>query len=170
MQWAHFPHIHFGLKLDGNKQAKLDQGDTSQKTNGFYWYLWNGILWLSASFFCDTWISEKKKRGWSNSQSHNSMGDSSEKQNLASHSCLIVVYVFPFPINEISIFLWLYLYSLLYHIIYYVELRHLSKLYIKFLPCHNNAYPFNFLKEKIIYKIVREQCSHRLLKKSLNRL
>ncbi|XVE79137.1 hypothetical protein DITRI_Ditri14bG0033800 [Diplodiscus trichospermus] len=22
--WAHFPHIHFGLKLDGNKQAKLD--------------------------------------------------------------------------------------------------------------------------------------------------
>ncbi|KAH9659446.1 putative axial regulator YABBY 2 [Citrus sinensis] len=23
--WAHFPHIHFGLKLDGNKQAKLDK-------------------------------------------------------------------------------------------------------------------------------------------------
>lgn len=42
-QWAHFPHIRFGLKLDGtkNKQAKLDQpsgGDTqaTQKANGFY--------------------------------------------------------------------------------------------------------------------------------------
>ena len=43
-QWAHFPHIHFGLKLDGtkNKQAKLDHpigGDQHQgiqKTNGFY--------------------------------------------------------------------------------------------------------------------------------------
>ncbi|XP_068500246.1 putative axial regulator YABBY 2 isoform X3 [Phaseolus vulgaris] len=34
--WAHFPHIHFGLKLDGNKQAKLDQGDGTQKSNGFY--------------------------------------------------------------------------------------------------------------------------------------
>ncbi|XP_061360325.1 putative axial regulator YABBY 2 [Gastrolobium bilobum] len=34
--WAHFPHIHFGLKLDGNKQAKLDQGDTTQKSNGIY--------------------------------------------------------------------------------------------------------------------------------------
>ncbi|PON50894.1 YABBY protein [Parasponia andersonii] len=42
--WAHFPHIHFGLKLDGtnNKQAKLDKtiaGDHhqgTQKTNGFY--------------------------------------------------------------------------------------------------------------------------------------
>ncbi|XP_050883452.1 putative axial regulator YABBY 2 isoform X1 [Lathyrus oleraceus] len=36
--WAHFPHIHFGLKLDGSKQAKLDQGvgDTTQKSNGFY--------------------------------------------------------------------------------------------------------------------------------------
>nr|QZP43404.1 YAB2 [Erythranthe lewisii] len=22
--WAHFPHIHFGLKLDGSKQAKMD--------------------------------------------------------------------------------------------------------------------------------------------------
>ncbi|KAF4348471.1 hypothetical protein F8388_020737 [Cannabis sativa] len=43
-RWAHFPHIHFGLKLDGtnNKQAKLDKtiaGDHhqgTQKTNGFY--------------------------------------------------------------------------------------------------------------------------------------
>ncbi|KAI4322497.1 hypothetical protein L6164_022187 [Bauhinia variegata] len=36
--WAHFPHIHFGLKLDGNKQTKLDlQGDQgTQKSNGFY--------------------------------------------------------------------------------------------------------------------------------------
>ncbi|KAF5470866.1 hypothetical protein F2P56_011354 [Juglans regia] len=23
--WAHFPHIHYGLKVDDNKQAKLDQ-------------------------------------------------------------------------------------------------------------------------------------------------
>lgn len=36
-QWAHFPHIHFGLKLDGNKQAKLDHGtEGTQKSNGFY--------------------------------------------------------------------------------------------------------------------------------------
>ncbi|XP_004487438.1 putative axial regulator YABBY 2 [Cicer arietinum] len=36
--WAHFPHIHFGLKLDGSKQAKLDHGvgDATQKSNGFY--------------------------------------------------------------------------------------------------------------------------------------
>ncbi|XP_020202838.1 putative axial regulator YABBY 2 isoform X2 [Cajanus cajan] len=36
--WAHFPHIHFaGLKLDGNnKQAKLDQGEGAEKSNGFY--------------------------------------------------------------------------------------------------------------------------------------
>ncbi|XP_062082492.1 putative axial regulator YABBY 2 isoform X2 [Humulus lupulus] len=42
--WAHFPHIHFGLKLDGTnnkQQAKLDKtiaGDHqgTQKTNGFY--------------------------------------------------------------------------------------------------------------------------------------
>uniref|UniRef100_A0A5B7CBZ4 Putative axial regulator YABBY 2 isoform X2 n=1 Tax=Davidia involucrata TaxID=16924 RepID=A0A5B7CBZ4_DAVIN len=38
--WAHFPHIHFGLKLDaGNKQAKLDQefaGEGTQKSIGFY--------------------------------------------------------------------------------------------------------------------------------------
>ncbi|KAM7259553.1 hypothetical protein ACFE04_015294 [Oxalis oulophora] len=31
--WAHFPHIHFGLKLDGNNQA-LAEG--SEKSNGFY--------------------------------------------------------------------------------------------------------------------------------------
>ena len=24
MQWAHFPHIHFGLKMESNKQAKMD--------------------------------------------------------------------------------------------------------------------------------------------------
>ncbi|KAE9593093.1 putative transcription factor C2C2-YABBY family [Lupinus albus] len=37
--WAHFPHIHFGLKqLDGkNKQAKLDHGsEAAQKSNEFY--------------------------------------------------------------------------------------------------------------------------------------
>ncbi|KAI9196724.1 hypothetical protein LWI28_026465 [Acer negundo] len=40
--WAHFPHIHFGLKqLDGNNQAKLDHqafaDQTTQKSsNGFY--------------------------------------------------------------------------------------------------------------------------------------
>ncbi|XP_031264194.1 putative axial regulator YABBY 2 isoform X1 [Pistacia vera] len=36
--WAHFPHIHFGLKLDGNKQGKLDQAlaEGTQKSNGFY--------------------------------------------------------------------------------------------------------------------------------------
>eukprot|EP00256_Glycine_max_P069870 XP_025984465.1 transcription factor YABBY9 isoform X2 [Glycine max] len=37
--WAHFPHIHFGLKnlkLDGNKQEKLDQGEGAEKSNGFY--------------------------------------------------------------------------------------------------------------------------------------
>nr|AFK33997.1 unknown [Lotus japonicus] len=35
--WAHFPHVHFGLKLDGSKQAKLDQqGDATQKSNGLY--------------------------------------------------------------------------------------------------------------------------------------
>ncbi|KAK7263487.1 hypothetical protein RJT34_31078 [Clitoria ternatea] len=36
--WAHFPHIHFGLKLDGNnKQAKLDQGgEGTEKSKGFY--------------------------------------------------------------------------------------------------------------------------------------
>jgi len=32
MQWAHFPHIHFG-----KQQAKLDHGEgTREKTNGFY--------------------------------------------------------------------------------------------------------------------------------------
>nr|XP_027082533.1 putative axial regulator YABBY 2 isoform X1 [Coffea arabica] len=39
--WAHFPHIHFGLKVDGNKQAnKLDHPDAgdqgAQKSRGFY--------------------------------------------------------------------------------------------------------------------------------------
>ncbi|GKU93707.1 hypothetical protein SLEP1_g7279 [Rubroshorea leprosula] len=37
--WAHFPHIHFGLKLDGNnKQPKLDQtfAEATQKSNGYY--------------------------------------------------------------------------------------------------------------------------------------
>ncbi|XP_054814953.1 putative axial regulator YABBY 2 isoform X2 [Prosopis cineraria] len=34
--WAHFPHIHIGLKLDGNKQAKLDQEEGTQKSNGLY--------------------------------------------------------------------------------------------------------------------------------------
>ncbi|XP_027909695.1 putative axial regulator YABBY 2 isoform X2 [Vigna unguiculata] len=35
-QWAHFPHIHFGLKLDGNSEGKLEQGEGGEKTNGFY--------------------------------------------------------------------------------------------------------------------------------------
>ncbi|KAG5566452.1 hypothetical protein RHGRI_002128 [Rhododendron griersonianum] len=30
--WAHFPHIHFGLKLDGNKKAKLDQSFAANGT------------------------------------------------------------------------------------------------------------------------------------------
>ncbi|XP_059300295.1 putative axial regulator YABBY 2 isoform X2 [Lycium ferocissimum] len=38
--WAHFPHIHFGLKLDGNKQTnKLDHavaGEGPQKSVGLY--------------------------------------------------------------------------------------------------------------------------------------
>ncbi|GMI97319.1 YABBY2 [Hibiscus trionum] len=38
--WAHFPHIHFGLKLDGNKQAKLDHSfadqAAAQKSNSYY--------------------------------------------------------------------------------------------------------------------------------------
>ncbi|CAK7332067.1 unnamed protein product, partial [Dovyalis caffra] len=38
--WAHFPHIHFGLKLDSNKHAKLDHqsfaGEGTQKTNELY--------------------------------------------------------------------------------------------------------------------------------------
>ncbi|XP_077225707.1 plant-specific transcription factor YABBY family protein [Tasmannia lanceolata] len=37
--WAHFPHIHFGLTLDGNKKVKLDEafvGEGAQKTKGFY--------------------------------------------------------------------------------------------------------------------------------------
>nr|AEK35322.1 YABBY2-like protein [Eschscholzia californica subsp. californica] len=38
--WAHFPHIHFGLSnLDSNKQAKVDEvfaGEGTQKTQQFY--------------------------------------------------------------------------------------------------------------------------------------
>ncbi|KAL3850245.1 hypothetical protein ACJIZ3_012127 [Penstemon smallii] len=42
--WAHFPHIHFGLNVESNKQAKLDhpvagvEGATTmtQKSLGFY--------------------------------------------------------------------------------------------------------------------------------------
>ncbi|CAN6557365.1 unnamed protein product [Malus baccata var. baccata] len=30
--WAHFPHIHFGLKLDANKQPKLDQAFAGKGT------------------------------------------------------------------------------------------------------------------------------------------
>ncbi|KAI3450782.1 hypothetical protein Pfo_007447 [Paulownia fortunei] len=36
--WAHFPHIHFGLKLEGNKQAKMDHpvaGEGTQNSLGF---------------------------------------------------------------------------------------------------------------------------------------
>ncbi|KAJ6384750.1 hypothetical protein OIU77_028042 [Salix suchowensis] len=36
--WAHFPHIHFGLKLDSNKHPKLDHqsfaGEGTQNTSG----------------------------------------------------------------------------------------------------------------------------------------
>ncbi|XP_039002528.1 putative axial regulator YABBY 2 isoform X1 [Hibiscus syriacus] len=35
--WAHLPHIHFGLKEDGNKQAKVDQEFADpQKSNGYH--------------------------------------------------------------------------------------------------------------------------------------
>ncbi|KAK1382912.1 YABBY domain class transcription factor [Heracleum sosnowskyi] len=38
--WAHFPHIHFGLTRDSNKQAKLDQamtsGETQRSSRPFY--------------------------------------------------------------------------------------------------------------------------------------
>ncbi|XP_043811594.1 putative axial regulator YABBY 2 isoform X2 [Manihot esculenta] len=38
--WAHFPHIHFGLKLEGNKHAKVDHqtfaGEGTHKSTGFY--------------------------------------------------------------------------------------------------------------------------------------
>ncbi|XP_057535028.1 putative axial regulator YABBY 2 [Amaranthus tricolor] len=38
--WAHFPHIHFGLNLDGQRQARLDQAvdgeGTNNKSHGFY--------------------------------------------------------------------------------------------------------------------------------------
>lgn len=73
MQWAHFPHIHFGLKLDGSKQAKLDHGvgDTAQKSNGFYWYykmeLISIINYQSVGFF---FAFKWKKWGWSSLISH----------------------------------------------------------------------------------------------------
>nr|BAF56419.1 YABBY2 like protein [Ruscus aculeatus] len=39
--WAHFPHIHFGLTLDGNKQSTLDEAIAAahgggQKSKGLY--------------------------------------------------------------------------------------------------------------------------------------
>ncbi|CAL9195239.1 unnamed protein product [Musa hybrid cultivar] len=38
--WAHFPHIHFGLTLDGSKQVKLDDAIAAapggEKAPGFY--------------------------------------------------------------------------------------------------------------------------------------
>ncbi|KAJ8649609.1 hypothetical protein MRB53_002632 [Persea americana] len=37
--WAHFPHIHFGLTVDGNKQVKVDEpfaGEGAQKTQGLF--------------------------------------------------------------------------------------------------------------------------------------
>uniref|UniRef100_A0A6N2LZU5 Axial regulator YABBY 2 n=3 Tax=Salix viminalis TaxID=40686 RepID=A0A6N2LZU5_SALVM len=44
--WAHFPHIHFGLKLDSNKHPKLDHqsfaGEGTQNTSGLYDI--NGVL------------------------------------------------------------------------------------------------------------------------------
>ncbi|KAL7154168.1 hypothetical protein ABFS83_04G217300 [Erythranthe nasuta] len=33
--WAHFPHIHFGLKLDSNKQAKVSGEAATKKSNSF---------------------------------------------------------------------------------------------------------------------------------------
>ncbi|XP_043710190.1 putative axial regulator YABBY 2 isoform X2 [Telopea speciosissima] len=38
--WAHFPHIHFGLTLDGNKHINIDEGfggsEGTKKAQGFY--------------------------------------------------------------------------------------------------------------------------------------
>ncbi|EHA8589613.1 protein YABBY 2-like [Cocos nucifera] len=37
--WAHFPHIHFGLNMDGNKQVKFDEaigGPGGQKAQSFH--------------------------------------------------------------------------------------------------------------------------------------
>lgn len=37
--WAHFPHIHFGINLDGNKQPKIEDPVAAQgckKFQGFY--------------------------------------------------------------------------------------------------------------------------------------
>jgi len=42
MQWAHFPHIHFG-----KQQAKLDHGEgTREKTNGFHWYKYGSLCFF----------------------------------------------------------------------------------------------------------------------------
>ncbi|MQM14056.1 hypothetical protein Taro_046981 [Colocasia esculenta] len=37
--WAHFPHIHFGLNLEGNKQVKVDDAipaEGGQKSQPLY--------------------------------------------------------------------------------------------------------------------------------------
>ncbi|XP_068635678.1 putative axial regulator YABBY 2 [Aristolochia californica] len=37
--WAHFPHIHFGLTLDGNKQVEMGEGyvgEGTQKPQGLF--------------------------------------------------------------------------------------------------------------------------------------
>ncbi|XP_042513328.1 putative axial regulator YABBY 2 isoform X2 [Macadamia integrifolia] len=38
--WAHFPHIHFGLTVDGNKHIKIDEAfgnnEGAKKAQGFY--------------------------------------------------------------------------------------------------------------------------------------
>ncbi|XP_043699159.1 putative axial regulator YABBY 2 isoform X2 [Telopea speciosissima] len=38
--WAHFPHIHFGLTVDGNKHIKIDEAfvneGANKKAQGFY--------------------------------------------------------------------------------------------------------------------------------------
>ena len=109
MQWAHFPHIHFGLKLDGSKQAKLDQGEGTQKSNGFHWYI-NGSLWVSACFFY-AWPKYVKNEVDQISQPYNWMGYS-RANYLSLSPMLYIVYVFPFPIVVMMkwlLFLWLHL-------------------------------------------------------------
>ncbi|XP_038714605.1 axial regulator YABBY 5 isoform X7 [Tripterygium wilfordii] len=34
--WAHFPHIHFGLKLDGSNKSSGFTAEATQKSNGFF--------------------------------------------------------------------------------------------------------------------------------------
>nr|AYO86710.1 yabby2 [Chimonanthus praecox] len=37
--WAHFPHIHFGLSIEGSNQVRIGEslaGEGAQKTPGFY--------------------------------------------------------------------------------------------------------------------------------------